>query len=52
MMTEDRLRTLPGREFAFTFTADRPGLYTFELYVSANDGDRPRPGGAATVWFE
>jgi len=52
MMTEDHLRALPGREFAFTFTADRPGLYTFELYVSANDGDRPRPGGAATVWFE
>lgn len=52
MMTEDRLRHLRGREFAFSFAADRPGLYTFEIYVTAGEGDRPRPGGAATVWFE
>jgi uncharacterized protein YkwD len=52
MTTEDKLRALPGREFAFSFTADRPGLYTFQIYVSANDGDKPRPGGGATVWIE
>lgn len=52
MMTEDKLRALPGREFAFSLKADRPGLYTFQVYVSANDGDRPRPGGAASVWIE
>jgi len=52
MTTEDKLRALPGREFAFSYTADRPGLYTFEVYVSANDGDRPKPGGSATVWIE
>jgi uncharacterized protein YkwD len=52
LRTEDKLRALPGREFAFTYSADRPGLFTFQLYVSANDGDRPRPGGAATVWIE
>lgn len=52
MTTEDKLRALPGREFAFSFTADKPGMYTFQIYVSANDGDRPRPGGGATVWFD
>jgi uncharacterized protein YkwD len=52
MATEDKLRPLPGREFSFSFTADKPGLYTFQIYVSANEGDKPRPGGGATVWFE
>lgn len=52
LTTEERLRSLPGREFAFSFAPGRPGLYTFQLYVAANEGDRPRPGGAATIWIE
>ena len=51
MATEDRVRMLPGREFVFPFAPDRPGLYTFQLYV-ARDSEPARPGGGATLWVE
>jgi uncharacterized protein YkwD len=49
--TEDRVRLMPGDQFSFSYTPDRPGLYTFSLYV-ASGGDTPRPGGSATIWVE
>ncbi|MDQ6894379.1 MAG: CAP domain-containing protein [Acidobacteriota bacterium] len=53
MPTEDRLRVTPGREFSFFFVPDRPGLYTFSLYLlGGGGGDRPYPAAAATVWVE
>ncbi|HEY6148507.1 MAG TPA: CAP domain-containing protein [Thermoanaerobaculia bacterium] len=53
MATEDRLRVTPGREFSFFFVPDRPGLYTFSLYVAGGGGgDVPYPAAAATVWVE
>ncbi len=52
MTTEDRIRPLPGREFTLSFTPDRPGLYTFELYVGRSASDRPHPGAAASIWVE
>lgn len=52
MTTEDRIRPLPGREFTLSFTPDRPGLYTFELYFGKSAIDRPHPGAAASVWVE
>jgi uncharacterized protein YkwD len=54
MPTEDRLRVLPGRGFSFFFVPDRPGLYTFSLYLASGggDGDHPYPAAAATVWVE
>ncbi|MCA1610991.1 MAG: CAP domain-containing protein [Acidobacteria bacterium] len=51
MTTHDKVRLLPGHEFVFPFTPDRPGLYTFEFYVAQGDGSRPRPGGGATIWI-
>ena len=51
--TEDRVRVRPGRDFSFHFVPDRPGLYTFSLYVAGAGGsDRPYPAAAATVWVE
>jgi hypothetical protein len=50
--TDDRVRTLPGQEFVFPFAADRPGLYTFQIYLARSESDRPRPGGGATIWVE
>ena len=53
MPTEDRLRVLPGRGFSFYFVPDRPGLYTFSLYLlSGGEGGYPYPAAAATVWVE
>ena len=50
--TEDKIRVLPRHEFVFPFIPDRAGLYTFQFYVARSDGDRPRPGGGASVWVE
>jgi len=51
--TEDRVRVRPGRDFSFHFVPDRPGLYTFSLYIAGAGGsDRPYPAAAATVWVE
>ena len=52
MTTEDRVRVLPGREFVFPFAPDRPGLYTFQLYVARSDSEQARPGGGASLWVE
>ncbi len=52
LLTEDRVRLHSAREFSFTYTPHRAGLYTFVLYVTGSDGDRPRPGGGATVLVE
>jgi hypothetical protein len=50
--TQDRLRLLPGGEVVLAFTPDRPGLYTFQFYLSKSANDPPRPGGAASAWVE
>jgi hypothetical protein len=53
MPTEDRVRVRPGRDFSFFFVPDRPGLYTFSLYIAGTGGsDQPYPAAAATVWVE
>ena len=50
--TQDHLRLRRDREFAFTYGPDSPGLYTFVFYVAPREGEKPRPGGSATVLVE
>ena len=48
--TSDRIRFGRDREFAFRFAPDRPGLWTFVFHTTLPGGDRPVPGGAASLW--
>ena len=50
--SEDRLKIHSNRSFSFEFFPSREGLYTFVFYLSANPATPPRPGGAASLWFE
>src|SRR5712692_5766064 len=50
--SEDRLKIHSNRSFSFEFLPSREGLYTFVFYLSANPARPPRPGGAASFWFE
>ncbi|MEO8431670.1 MAG: CAP domain-containing protein [Acidobacteriota bacterium] len=52
LLTEDRVRIHSPHEFSFTYVPDRPGLYTFVLYVSGTGREASKPGGGATVWVE
>lgn len=49
---QDRIQLRPGGEFSFTFTPNRPGLYTLVFYTTMRDPVQARPGGSATVWVE
>lgn len=50
-VTLDRIHLRRDREFSFTYLPSAPGLYTYVFYVS-REGQKPAPGGSATVLFE
>jgi len=41
-----------NKSFAFDFTPDRPGLYTFVFYTASRASVPARPGASATIWVE
>ena len=52
ILTQDKIRVWPNREFSLLFAPDRPGLYTMVFYMIVGEMSRPRPGASATLWVE
>jgi uncharacterized protein YkwD len=50
--TRDRIRIGHGREFAFRFAPQRPGLWTLVFHTTPAREDKPVPGGVAVLWAD
>jgi hypothetical protein len=50
--TQGRIHIGPKKDFAFTFSPDRPGLYTFVFYAAFRASEPARPAASATIWIE